>query len=130
MSIATKGMAPSLGLIVAAVLLGTALLAPTPSTEAQSDSRTAPYSLGEPVDAGDGWMVAVEAATVAPSASGGGGAAGSGVLAVALRLQNASPQPRRFPTYRLHLLSSGGTPQQDTWCGRDRPALELQSEIV
>jgi hypothetical protein len=130
MSITTKGVAPSPGRLVAAVLLGAALLGQIQATQAQTTSPTAPYTLGDPIDAGDGWVVAVEAATFVPNASGAGQPAGPGVLAVSLRLQNTGAQPRQFPTYRLHLLSSGGALQQDTWCGRDRPALELQPEIA
>jgi hypothetical protein len=129
MLMTTKGVAPALGLIVAAIVLGTALLGQTQSTQAQTNGPTAAYSFSDPVDAGDGWLVAVETATFVPGASGGGQPAGSGVLTVALRLQNTGPQPRQFPTYRLHLLSSGGAVQQDVWCGPDRPTLELLPTI-
>src|SRR3982750_1463016 len=125
MSRTIKGMARSLGLIVAAMVLGTALLGQTSSTQAQTNDATGPHTFSDPVDAGDAWLVAVEAATFVPSAPGGGQPAGSGVLAVSLRLHNTGSQPRQFPTYRLHLVSGGGALQQDIWCGLDRPALEL-----
>jgi hypothetical protein len=118
-----------LGIALAAALLWSASAGMLRSVYAQADPQGTPYPVGVPAEVGDGWTISIEAATLNPSASDPGSAAGQPRLTTTLRVQNTAPEPRRFPTYRLRVVNGSGAPQRDTWCGRETNPLELSGRI-
>jgi hypothetical protein len=124
-----KGVTPRLGIVLTAALLGSALLGMVRSVHAQAETPGAPYPAGVPADIGDGWTINVESAALNISSSNDGPPAGPPLLVATLQVRNTAAEPRGFPTYRLHVTSGSGTPQRDTWCGRDKNPLELSGQI-
>jgi hypothetical protein len=118
-----------LEIALTAVLLVSALLGMVRSAHAQAGTQGALYTAGVPADVGDGWTISVESATLNVSSSGDGPAVGPPILVATLQVRNTAAEPRGFPTYRLHVASGSGTPQRDTWCGRDKNPLELSGPI-
>jgi hypothetical protein len=124
-----RGVTPHLGIALTAVLLGSALLGMVRSVHAQAGTQGTLYPEGVPADIGDGWTISVESAALNVSSSNDGSPAGPPLLVATLQVRNTAAEPRGFPTYRLHVTSGSGTPQRDTWCGRDKNPLELSGQI-
>jgi hypothetical protein len=124
-----RARTPHLGRALTAVLLGSALLGMVRSVHAQAGTQVAPYTAGVPADIGDGWTISVESAALNVSSSNDGPPAGPPLLVATLQVRNTAAEPRGFPTYRLHVASGSGTPERDTWCGRDKSPLELSGPI-
>lgn len=105
-----------------------------PSTEfavyAQAGSQEAPYRVGDSADIGDGWLVAVEAATVSPAPASDALSTGQVVLTTRLEVRNASAQSRYFPTDRLRVASDSGSPPQVTSCAPATKPLELSGRTA
>ncbi len=120
---------PRTSLLVVAALLGAVLPGGIHSTRAQSSNPSAPYSAGTPVDVGDNWRVTVGAAAIHAAPPDSEPAGPSALLATSFVVQNMAPQPRSFPTYRVHLLNASGAAFADVWCSGVDQALELVPAI-
>src|SRR5215212_5488358 len=105
-----------------------------PSTDievyAQAGSQEAPYRVGESAEVGDGWLVAVEDATISPAPASDALSAAQVVLTTRLAVRNASAQPRYFPTNRLRVASDSGSPPRVTSCAPSTKPLELSGQTT
>jgi hypothetical protein len=123
-------LSPAVGLIVVLALSGGVLLGRIQPAHAQAGAPETTHAVRQPVDAGDGWVITVQTATLKDTASSGATPGGAMTLVASLSVQNTGTVARQFPTYRLRLVNSSGRMQTDTWCGRDDPSLELLPEIT
>jgi hypothetical protein len=125
----SREAAPRLGGMLALAWLGSLLLGAVHSVHAQDGTQGAPYTSGVLTEVGGGWLVSLEAATLAELPLSSRSRDEQQILLLTVQVQNVGTEPRLFPVSRLRVLSSSGAALRDTWCGRDSKPLELSGQI-